>query len=229
MNQQVKVLMYSEKWTTGGIESVIMNIYRNLSNKKVKVDILTSQNETDIYDDEIKQLGGEKRVTLQEKYESPIARTLKNFKKFSDEIKKNDYDIIHLHICHGVAMIYAFLAKKAGIKHVIVHSHNTDIGNKHKTIKTIAHLFSKYLFERYADEYFACSDLAAKWLYTKKTLKAGKVKIINNAIDAKKFVFNKLERNKFREDLNINDKFVVGHIGRFGEQKNHLYLVDIFR
>lgn len=227
--QPIKVLFYSEKWTSGGIEAFIMNVYRNLDRQTIRADILTSQNETDIYDQEIKRLGGKKRQTLDQKYKSPIKRTLKNLKKFKQEIKQENYDILHLHICHGVAMIYAYLAKKAGISKVILHSHNTNIGKKHKAIKTISHFICKSIFERYADQYFACSDLAAKWLYTKKTLDSGKVIIINNAIDTTKFIFNLEERKNFRDELQINNKFVVGHVGRFSEQKNHLYLIEIFK
>lgn len=229
MKKPIKVLFYSEKWTSGGIESFIMNLYRNLDSQKIEASILTSQNETDIYDEEIRNLGGKKKETLDKKYSSPIIRTLKNFKRFKQEIKKENYDIIHLHICHGVAMVYAYLAKKAGIRKVILHSHNTDIGKKHKIVKLMGHRIGKYLFEKQADEYLACSDLAAKWLYSKKLVNSGKVKIINNAIDTSEFIFNEEQRKKFRNELKINDKFVVGHIGRFGEQKNHSYLLEIFK
>lgn len=228
-DKRVKVLFYSEKWDSGGIEAFIMNIYRNLDKEKIKADILTSQNQTDIYDEEIEKLGGKKFITLDKKYDSPIIRTLKNFSKFKKALQSSNYDVIHLNICHGVAMIYAYIAKKAGIKCVILHSHNADIGNKQKTIKILGHNICKYLFERYADEFLACSDLAAKWLYTKRILNSDKVKIINNAIDSKKFIFNKQERYNFRKELGINDKFVIGHIGRFCEQKNHNYLIDVFK
>lgn len=226
---KIKVLFYSEKWSSGGIEAFIMNVYRNLDRKIIKANILTSQNETDIYDKEIKKIGGEKYTTLNKLYSSPIVRTLKNFSQFNKKIKEREYDVLHLNICHGVAMIYAYLAKKAGVKYVILHSHSANVGNKNKSIKMIGHVLGKYLFERYGDEYFACSDLAATWLYTKKTVSSGKVKIINNAVDANKFKFNNTERDKFRKELNVHDKFVVGHIGRFSEEKNHTFLIDIFK
>ena len=88
MKKPIKVLFYSEKWTSGGIESFIMNLYRNLDSQKIEASILTSQNETDIYDEEIRNLGGKKKETLDKKYSSPIIRTLKNFKRFKQEIKK---------------------------------------------------------------------------------------------------------------------------------------------
>ena len=226
---KIKVLLYSERWTSGGIESFIMNLYRNLDREKIEADILTSQDESDIYDEEIKKIGGNKYVTLEKKYNSPIIRTLKNLIQFKKTIKNKEYDIIHLNICHGVAMIYSYIAKKNGIRFVIVHSHNTDIGQKQKKLKKLGHDICKILFEKYADEYFACSDLAAKWLFTPKLLKSGKVKIINNAIDVDRFIFNEEERKKVRNELNVDDKFVIGNIGRFSEQKNHGFLIDIFK
>lgn len=229
MNKPVNVLFYSEKWTSGGIEAFIMNVFRNIDTKKINANILTSQDETKIYDEEIKKLGGKKFVTLKQKYSSPIIRTLKNFKGFKNKIKELECDVLHLNICHGVAMVYAYLAKRAGVKCVIIHSHNSNIGEKNRKIKNIGHQLCKHLFEKYGDIYLACSDLAAKWLYTKKTIENGKVIIINNAIDSEKFIFNKDEREKTRKELKIEDKFVVGHIGRFNEQKNHDYLIDIFK
>lgn len=228
-NNKIRVLLYSERWTSGGIESFIMNLYKNFDREKIEADILTSQNETDIYDDEIEKMGGNKYVTLEKKYNSPIIRTLKNFKQFKKSIKNKKYDIIHLNICHGVAMIYSYIAKKNGIKFVIIHSHNTDIGKKQKKLKKLGHNVCKILFEHYADEYLACSDLAAEWLFTPQLLDSGRVKIINNAIDVDKFIFNEEKRITTRKELDIDNKFVVGHIGRFSEQKNHEFLIEVFK
>ena len=229
MNEPINVLFYSEKWTSGGIEALVMNIFRNLDKNIIKANILTSQDETNIYDEEIGRLGGKKYVTLEEKYKSPIIRTLRNFRSLKRKIKELNCDVLHLNICHGVAMVYAYLAKKAGVKYVIIHSHNSNVGEKNRTIKNIGHIVCKHLFEKYGDKYLACSDLAAKWLYTKKTNENGKVILINNAIDSKKFTFNVKEREKTRKNLNIENKFVIGHIGRFNEQKNHKYLIEIFK
>lgn len=224
----INLLFYSEKWCSGGIEAFIMNIYRNLNKEKFKVSILTSQNETNMYDEEIKSLGGIKTTTLDKKYNSPIIRTLKNFSRFKKNMLENKYDVVHLNICHGVALIYAYHAKKSGVKKVIAHSHNSDVGNHGKIFKLMGHKISKILFLKYVDEFFSCSDLASNWLYTKEVNNFKKVKIINNAIDSSKFAFNLEERNKVRKKLNINDELLIGNIGRFNEQKNHNYLIEIF-
>ncbi len=211
-----------------GIESFIMNIYRNLDLNKINFYILSSQDITQMYDEEIKRLGGKRDITIEEIYKSPIMRTLKNLTVFNKKIKERKYDVIHLNICHGVAMIYAYMAKKAGIKKVIIHSHSTGIGKKSRKIKRIAHIICKYIFEKYATEYLACSDKAAEWLFTRKNLK--NVKIIPNGINVEKFLFNKEYREEIRKDLNIsNQQLIIGNVGRLSEEKNQAYLIDIFK
>lgn len=83
--------------------------------------------------------------------------------------------------------------------------------------------------KKYATDYFACSELAGRWLFGDKTFEQGKVTIINNAIDLSKFKYDEKIRKEKRKELNINDDtLVVGHIGRFVAQKNHTFLIDVF-
>ena len=55
-----------------------------------------------------------------------------------------------------------------------------------------------------------------------------KFQIMNNAIDAKKFIYNEEVRKQKRVELGVEDKFVIGHVGRFNLQKNHEFLVKRF-
>lgn len=226
--KKVKVLMYADRWNSGGIEAFIMNVFRNINHKKFEIDILVAQNESEMYDEEIKEGGGTKQQILNKKIESPIIRNIKNITMFKKKLQNADYDIIHINIGNGVGLIYAFLAKKVGIKKIIVHSHNSDIGNKNRFIKKIAHNMCKILFQSFPTDYLACSDKAAKWLYTKRILKKGKVQIINNAIDVNKYIYNEEKRREFRKENNLGEVFTIGHIGRFNEQKNHKFLIQIF-
>lgn len=74
-----------------------------------------------------------------------------------------------------------------------------------------------------------CSELAGRWLFGKKTYNAGKVVLLNNAIELEKFSYNEKIRNKKRKELKIKkNQIVIGHIGRFVTQKNHTFLIDIF-
>ena len=223
------VIIYSEKWTTGGIESFIMNIFKNIDKENIKIDIMCSENDTELYDETLKQADSKKIVTLNKKYKSPIIRMIANIIGFTKKIITSDCDILHLNICNGVALYYAFIAKVIGIDKIIIHSHNTDVGSDNKSIKLLGHKLGKKLFLWCGSDYLACSDLAAEWLFTKKQIEEGKVKIINNGIDVKKFTFSNKKRQEIRTKLNLKEEQILcGHIGRFGEQKNHTFLIDIF-
>ena len=109
MEKKIKLLFYNDKWMNGGIESFLMNVYRNLDTEKFDISILVSQNGTDIYDEEIRKLGGKKYTTLEKTYNSPIRRTLVNFSAFYNKVKQLDTDIIHINLSNAVGMIYGFL------------------------------------------------------------------------------------------------------------------------
>ena len=224
----IKLLFYTELWANAGIESVIMSLFRNFDLDKIQVDIMASQNCSDFYDEEIKNLGGQKIITLEEKYHSPAKRMLANQEAFKKAILKNKYDVVHIHMCNAAAMSYGKIAKQCGVKVVVYHSHNTNLSTSHRLIKTAAHTIAKYRFEKYADILFSCSDLASKWMFTSKSIAQGKVTLIKNAIDLERFGFNEEIRANYRKMLGVDNKFVVGHIGRFALAKNHPFLVDIF-
>lgn len=225
---KVKLLFYTELWANAGIESVIMSLFRNFNLDRIQVDIMASQNISDFYDEEIKKLGGQKIITLQEKYDSPAQRMLANQEAFKKAILTNKYDIVHLHMCNAAAMSYGKIAKQCGVKRVVYHSHNTNLSTSHRLIKTAVHTIAKYRYEKYADILFSCSDLASKWMFTPSAVVKGKVTLVKNAIDLDRFEYNEETRAEYRKMLGVENKFVVGHIGRFAVAKNHPFLVDIF-
>ena len=145
-----------------------------------------------------------------------------------DELKENKYDVVHLHMCNSAAMMYGRIAKQAGVLVVVYHSHNTNLSTNHRLIKTMVHTLSKYRFEKYGDVYFSCSDLASKWMFTKRSVRENKVQVINNGIDLERFAFDPVGREKCRGILGIGNKTLIGHIGRFGVAKNHPFLIDVF-
>ena len=225
---KIKLLFYTELWANAGIESVIMSLFRNFDLDKIQVDIMASQNVSDFYDEEIKKLGGHKIITLEEKYDSPAQRMLANQEAFKKAILTNKYDVVHLHMCNAAAMSYGKIAKQCGVKVVVYHSHNTNLSTSHRLIKTAVHTIAKYRFEKYADILFSCSDLASKWMFTSKSIAKNKVTLVKNAIDLDRFAFNEETRVEYRKMIGVENKFVVGHIGRFALAKNHPFLVDIF-
>ena len=75
---------------------------------------------------------------------------------------------------------------------------------------------------------FACSDLAAEAVFGKKRYKENRVTILPNAVDTKEFLPNAKIRTELRMKYGLEDKFVIGHVGRFHYAKNHEFLLEIF-
>ena len=208
------------KWVGGGVESVIMNYYRHLDHSKIQFDFICDEDSTRIPYDEIKKLGG--RVFLVPKYQK-LPKYLKALEKI---FKENQYRIVHSNI-NTLSVFPLYAAKKAGVPIRISHSHSTSNPKewKRNLIKNILRPFSK----RYATDYFACSELAGRYLFGNKIFDRGEVKIIHNAIDIDKFRFDEVARKKLRKEFGIKDStIVIGHVGRFVQQKNHTFLVDVF-
>lgn len=209
------------KWIGGGVESVIMNYYRHLDHKKIQFDFICDEDSTRIPYDEIKKFGG--RVFLVPKYQ----KLPKYLKALEELFRKNHYRIVHSNV-NTLSVFPLYAAKKAGVPVRISHSHSTSNARewKRNIIKNILRPFSK----RYATDYFACSELAGRYLFGSKTFDRGEVKIIHNAIDLDKFKFDPIARKNLRKELGIDDEtIVIGHVGRFVQTKNHHFLIYAFK
>ncbi len=208
------------KWLGGGVESVVMNYYRHIDRSKIQFDFICDSDSTNIPYEEIEKLGG--RVILV----PPYQKVFKYIKELKKVFKENNYKIVHSHI-NTLSVFPLYAAKKAGVKVRIVHSHSTT--NKKEKKKNLMKQVLRPLSKIYATDYFACSELAGRWLFGNKIYDEGKVFILNNAIDVENFAYNEKIRKEKRKELKIKDStLVIGHIGRFVAQKNHTFLIDIF-
>lgn len=203
----------------GGIESVVMNYYRCIDKSKFQFDFIAPKGSTFPNKDEIEKLGG--RIFVVPKYSHPFAY-IKAVRKI---FRENHYKIVHCHMnTMGIFAMYA--AYKEHIPIRILHNHSM-----------INHFFSRSEFKRnilkyilrtfckiYPSHFCACSKAAGNWMYGKNF----NYTIFNNGINVDKFKFNPEIRESVRAELGLQDKLVVGHIGRFCPPKNHIFLVDIF-
>ncbi len=219
-SEPIVVAQIMGKWVGGGVESVIMNYYRHIDHTKVQFDFICDEDSTNIPYDEIEKLGG--KVILC----PPYQKLLKYLKFLKQLFKEKKYAIVHSNI-NTLSVFPLYAAKKAGVPVRIAHSHSTSNPREWKKnlMKNALRPFSK----KYATDYFACSELAGRYLFGDKTFDKGEVKNIRNAIDVEKFKYDPEARKKLRKEIGIKDNdFVIGHIGRFVEQKNHRFLIDIF-
>ena len=211
----VRVLHVIDGLGSGGAESFLMNMYRNIDREKVQFDFLL-RSEDNIYKDELEKMGSKVYVTA-----SFPKHFIKNYFETKKFLKEHKYEIIHIHANALLYLTALILAKKEGVKCRIVHSHS--ISTKYPVLKII-HNFNKNLLHFWATDYFACSEDAGKWMFKKQYLH------IKNSTDLDKFKFNRQKRECVREELGIDeDVFVIGHIGRFLPVKNHSFILSVFK
>ena len=220
MKEPIRVAHIIGKWLGGGVESVVMNYYRHIDRTKIQFDFICDEDSTNIPYEEIKKLGG--KVILV----PPYQKVFKYHKKLKEVLKSGGYKIVHSHI-NTLSVFSLFAAKCAGVPVRIAHSHSTTNKKEKKKnlLKQVLRPFSKV----FATDYMCCSELAGRWLFGNKEYDNGNVYLLNNAIDLDKFKYDEEKRKEKRKELNIeDDTLVIGHVGRFVEQKNHRFLIDIF-
>ncbi len=219
-NEPIRVAQIIGKWLGGGVESVVMNYYRHIDRTKIQFDFICDEDSTNIPYEEIEKMGG--KVILI----PPYQKIFKYHKKLKEVLKSGGYKIVHSHI-NTLSVFSLFAAKCAGVPVRIAHSHSTTNKKEKKKnlLKQVLRPFSKV----FATDYMCCSELAGRWLFGNKEYDNGNVYLLNNAIDLDKFKYDEEKRKEKRKELNIEDStLVIGHVGRFVEQKNHRFLIDIF-
>lgn len=212
----IRILHVFGRMDRGGAETMVMNLYRNIDRNLIQFDFAVHTTDICDYEKEISRLGG-KIYRFPQFNGINIINYINSWKKFF--FKHQEYKIIHGHM-YSIASIYLLIAKRYGL-YTIAHSHNTSNGSGIKSIaKDIFCLPLKYI----CDYKMACGIEAAKWLFGYDIAKGQNFKILNNAIDIKKYTsVPEAPRN-----FNFGNKIVLGHIGRFVEEKNHEFLIKVF-
>ena len=141
-------------------------------------------------------------------------------------LMKHSYEYVHIHSDRAYRMAaFGRAAKRAGVPHIIFHSHATDVDGNYRTVKKLLHLRYRGQLKTLGTRFVACSRLAAEWMYP--GIPENQVTIVNNGIDLEKFRFNPGVREEERNRLGLSDALVVGTVGRFSYQKNQEYMIDI--
>lgn len=210
----------------GGVSSFLYNIYTHIDREKVQFDFLSPDKTTyEIHQSEITKMGG--RIYEFGIKGNILSRKLKLYSKLKNFLMENNYRIVHINSGNFFFNLFVSAAvKKAGVPVRIIHSHNA--GDTCGTLKRITFRILKPVMEKNATDFFACSKLAAEYMFTEKTVKSGKVTVIPNGIDTSKFSYNETIRTEMRRKLRLEDKFVVGNVARFMPQKNHRFLIKVF-
>lgn len=210
---KINIAMILNDFNLNGISMVVLNYCKHLNLKKFNITIITGTPAESSNLNECKKHGINVVILPSRKKNS-----FSFYKSLSKELSKKKYDIVHVHGNSAMITPELFIAYIKGIKIRIAHSHNSTCN--HLQI----HRILLPIFNKLYTHGFACSSLAGEWMFKKN-----KYYVIPNGFEVEKFKFDLPKRLNLRKELKLEDNYVVGHIGRFNEQKNHLYLLDIFK
>jgi len=150
-------------------------------------------------------------------FPSRSRETLEYCKALNRYLKNNKFDIIHVMGNSATMAIEMFIAKKCSVPGRIVHCRNTKCKYK------MGSFLLKPMLYHAATDYFACGKDAGRYLYGNR-----KFVVIPNGKQINKFLFHLDYREKIRQEMNVQEKKVIVHVGKFTAQKNHIFLIDVF-
>lgn len=219
MNNQIRILHVLYSMNRGGAETMIMNYYRHIDKRTVQFDFLISAPKKCAYEDEIIALGGQVfRVPILSKSPFHYIKAVDCFFKTHKE-----YKIVHAHTSAKNALPLG-IAKWNKVPIRICHSHS--IRNENGITGCIKNIL-KYFIKYVSTDFIACSKNAGIWLYGEDFYRKNGI-LLQNVIDVRKYKYSKKIRNQIREQQSLTSSFIIGNVGRFGQEKNHEFIIDLF-
>ena len=218
-----KILVFGMNDNPGGMESFIMSYYRRIDRQRIHFDFLTNC-PTIAYEEEIEALGGRVfKICARSRNYGLYRRQLTAF----FETHAAEYAAVWMNTCSLANIDYLRMAKRYGIPRRIIHSHNAQ--NMDSPVRGVLHRLNKGHIRRYATDFWACTRAAGEFFYSPALLAHPRYREIPNAIDTAVYAFDPAVRERVRQEMDVTDKLVVGHVGRLHFQKNQTFLLDIFK
>lgn len=217
----IKILHVVSSLNGGGVENMLYNYYLHIDRNIVQFDFIVHGDSIGILETKFQSLGSTIFHVTPKKQSF-----IKNIREINSIIKCRDYAIVH---CHQNFSSFStlLLALIYNVPVRISHAHGCK--NVQSIKVKIKNSFLRFLNKLGANYFFACGFEAAKWLHGGKWLQNDTNKVMNNAIDINQFTYDVNIRKEYRKELNIEDKIVLLHVGRFSDEKNHLFLIDVIQ
>lgn len=213
--KKINILFVGMSDNMGGIETYLINIFRSIDKSKFDVYFLAIS----------KNICFEKEIINNGGHILYVTPRTKNYVKYIKELKKAinsiKFDIIEFELMNYSLFEPFIISNRLLNTKIILHSH---ISSPDLNCNKILNYIGKRYVENKKYTLVACSKNAGKMLFENKEFK-----IFNNAIDIDKFLYNEETREIIRKELNIDDEFVIGHVGRFDAVKNHEYIIKTFK
>ena len=218
----LRVLQVGMTRNLGGIETYLIEQFRHLDKSKIDYDFVNITGEYSIcYEDEI-LASGSKIFKVVSRHKNPLLHYWQWFNILLQN--KSVYDVIVLNTNSLEYVFPLVLGKIFDIPVRVIHSHNSGFENKQGLARRLLVGMNKKLLAWSANLRFACSQFAGQWMF-----KDNPYHVIYNAIDIHKYDADLIVREETRNALGLHTELTLLHVGRFSYQKNHSFLLDIFK
>lgn len=212
----IRVLQVVSTLENGGMEKVVMNYFAHMDHNKVMFDFLVLYGDQCHYRAALEAQGC--RVFCLKNSPSNLIPHSKELRTF---FREHRYFVVHIHAMSSLRYRIAKLAKKNGAKTIIYHSHTSS--NSNSMPLRVLHRICRRKINRWSDEKYACSLTAGDYMYTENYT------LIPNAIDLNRFAYSEEKRDLLQGQLQLREKLVIGHIGRYVDLKNQKFLLNVAR
>ncbi len=215
----LRVLLFCEKWESGGIEAYLTSLIEAWEPGAVQVTLAACKVQAGPYDERLRALGVTPLALGQ-----GIRQVGANVRAFKELLGQGSFDVVHLNVYEGLALVFARAAKRAGVRRVVVHSHNDALRpSATRPLKLALHRACTACLGGAADVRLAPSAQAGRFMFGNHPFT-----IAHNGIDPERFAFDAQARAAVRAERGFaTGDLVLGCVGRLCEQKNQLFLLDV--
>lgn len=228
MNKEAVRVLVTSPLGVGGVTNMMIHIQEHLDRSKINFDYLVFHDRHEPMENKVLSLGSKKYVASADNVKFRPFRRILRINEIRKVCKKNHVKILHYNADCAADMTNIIGAKLGGVQYITIHSHNAGFGSAGNGIRFMSKIL-KPLIPLFCDSFYGCSELAARFLFPKSIIESGMYSVLPNGIELEKYDYNEAVRKEMRTKLGLEDRFVVGHAGRFSDQKNHTFLLDIFK
>lgn len=212
--EKIKVLMLvTNLRKSNGVASYVMNYFNTIDKNKIQMDFALLQDVSTPYYKDIVAAGSKYYIL------PSLSNPIKHYNKCAQIIKKGNYDVVHDNILlASIPLMIA--AKKNHVPVRIIHSHNSKLGETRTREKR--NLFFLPILLRTSNAYCACSKKAAEAMFGSKGYT-----FVPNIVTEGKLIFSAERRADIRCKMGVDNKIIVGTVGRVAPQKNPIFALDV--
>ena len=212
--------------TSGGVDQYLFQFLDNVkqNNSSLQLDFLTHDYNIEL-EQELNSYGSKLHIIPSLKY--PI----KQYRRIRSLIREYSYDVVYFNISTSVNFVGTYAAQKEKLSTRIVHAHSNgfDIqSNIKRQCMSLLNFIFKTLISRLATHYWTNSEESAVWVFGSHFINKNTYQVIPLPIDLSTFHYQPNIRVLYREQFQLKDEIIFGHVGRFSYQKNHRFLLNVF-